>query len=341
MAFKDIAGNDRIKHILRTALRRHRLPNSLLFSGPAGVGKTATAVNVAKALNCRTLEDDACDACASCWAIGEAAKDPEREGLAPDVMFISIEENKKKIAIEQIRLLKQMAYLRPMSARVRVFIVRGADAMSDDASNSILKVLEEPPSASTLILVTEKPHLILPTIRSRCRTLEFSLVAREEIAKALVAGGQPADRANLIALLSNGSMETALDQDWDEILESRAESLGAVPRPARRGRGDRTSYKSSRSSRRAMGGEDLQWTLEIFASFARDLILIREGGAGRLLFNPDLEGELREAAELGSLRRLQSCLASVDAALAGLDRNMNLNLLAAAFYSSFEEAPHV
>ena len=340
MAFKDIAGNDRIKHILRTALRRHRLPNSLLFSGPAGVGKTATAVNVAKALNCRTLEDDACDACASCWAIGEAAKDPEREGLAPDVMFISIEENKKKIAIEQIRLLKQMAYLRPMSARVRVFIVRGADAMSDDASNSILKVLEEPPSASTLILVTEKPHLILPTIRSRCRTLEFSLVAREEIAKALVAGGQPADRANLIALLSNGSMETALDQDWDEILESRQRAWELF-RALLAGGGGTDFLQEFAFVTRAMGGEDLQWTLEIFASFARDLILIGEGGAGRLLFNPDLEGELRQAAELGSLRRLQSCLASVDAALAGLDRNMNLNLLATAFYSSFEEAPHV
>ncbi len=340
MAFKDIAGNDRVKHILRMALRRHRLPNSLLFSGPAGVGKTATAVTVAKALNCRTLEDDACDACASCWAIGEAAKDPEKQGLAPDVMFISIEENKKKIAIEQIRLLKQMAYLRPMSARVRVFIVRGADAMSDDASNSILKVLEEPPSASTLILVTEKPHLILPTIRSRCRTLEFSLVAREEIAKALVAGGQPADRANLIALLANGSMETALDQDWDEVLESRQRAWELF-RALLAGGGGTGLPAEFAFVTRAMGGEDLQWTLEIFASFARDLILIREGGDGRLLLNPDLEEELREAAELGSLRRLQSCLASVDAALAGLDRNMNLNLLAAAFYSSFGEAPHV
>ncbi len=340
MAFKDITGNDRIKHILRMALRRHRLPNSLLFSGPAGVGKSATAVNVAKALNCLTLEDDACDACASCRAIGEAAQDPERQGLAPDVMFVSIEENKKKIAIEQIRLLKQMAYLRPMSAKVRVFIVRGADAMSEDASNSLLKVLEEPPPASTLILVTERPHLILPTIRSRCRTLEFSLVAREEIARALVAGGQPADRANLIALLANGSMETALDRDWDEIFEGR-QGAWELFRALLAGGGGTDFLHEFAFVTRAMGGEDLRRTLEIFASFARDAILIREGGASRFLLNPDLEGELRAAAELGSLRRFQSCLASVDAVLTGLDRNMNLNLLAAAFYSSFREAPHV
>ena len=340
MAFTDIIGNDRIKHILRMALRRHRLPNSLLFSGPTGVGKTATAVTVAKALNCLNLEDDACDACASCRAIGEAYRDPEKQGLAPDVMLISIVENKKKIAIDQIRLLKQMAYLRPMSSRARVFIVLGADAMSEDAANSTLKVLEEPPSSATIILVTEKPHLVLPTIRSRCRTLEFSPVAREEIARALVAGGQPLDRANLLAFLSNGSMQNALDWDWDEVLEGR-QGAWDLFRALLAGGGGTDFLNEFAFVTRAMGGEDLRRTLELFASFARDVILIREGGEGRFLLNPDLEEGLRAAAELGSLRRLQSCLASVDAALAGLDRNMNLNLLATAFYSSLGEAHHV
>jgi DNA polymerase III subunit delta' len=340
MAFRDITGNDRVKHILQMALRRHRLPNSLLFSGPAGVGKTATAVTVAKALNCLTLEDDACDACASCRAIREAFQDPEKQGLAPDVMFVAIEENKKKIAIEQIRLLKQMAYLRPMSARARVFILRGADAMSEDASNSILKVLEEPPAASTLILITEKPHLVLPTIRSRCRTLEFSLVAKEEIARALVDRGQPADRANLFAFLAKGSMENALDWDWDEVLEGRQAAWGLF-RAVLAGGGGSDFLNEFAFVTRAMGGDALRRTLELFASFARDVILIKEGGECRFLLNPDLEGELRAAAEPGSLRRLQSCLASVDAALAGLDKNMNVNLLAAAFYSSFGEEPHV
>jgi DNA polymerase-3 subunit delta' len=340
MAFTNITGNDRVKHILQMALRRHRLPNSLLFSGPAGVGKTTMAVTVAKALNCLNLEDDACDACASCRAIGEASQDPEKQGLAPDVMLISIEENKKKIAIDQIRLLKKMAYLRPMSARARVFIVRGADVMSEDASNSILKVLEEPPSASTLILITERPHLVLPTIRSRCRTLEFSLVAREEIARALVAGGHPPDRANLLAFLADGSMENALDRDWDAVLEGRRGAWDLF-RALLAGGGGTDFLNEFAFVTRAMGEGDLRQTLELFASFARDVTLIREGGEGRFLLNPDLEEELRAAAELGSLRWLRSCLASVDAALTGLEKNMNLNLLAAAFYSSLGEAPHV
>ncbi len=339
MAFKDIAGNERVKHVLRMALRRQRLPNSLLFSGPAGVGKNATAVTVAKALNCETRGDDACDACVSCRAIQEAFQDPEKQGLAPDVMFIEIQESKKKIAIEQIRLLKQTAYLRPMSSRTRVFIVRGADAMSDEASHSILKVLEEPPPASTLILVTERPHLILPTIRSRCRTLEFSLVAREEIARALVAAGQPADRANLLAFLANGSMEEALDRDWDEVLEGR-QGAWELFRALLAGRGGSDFLNAFAFVTRAMGGGELRATLELFASFARDAILVREGGESRFLLNPDLEEGLRAAAESASLRRLQSCLASIDAAIAGVEKNGNLNLLAATFYSSFGETSH-
>lgn len=336
MAFKDIAGNDRVKHVLRMALRRRRLPNSLLFSGPAGVGKNATAMTVAKALNCVTHEDDACDACPSCRAIQEAFQDPEKQGLAPDVMFIEIAENKKKIAIEQIRLLKQTAYLRPMASRTRVFIVRGADAMSEDASHSILKVLEEPPPASTLILVTERPHLILPTIRSRCRTLEFALVARDEIARALVAAGQPADRANLLAFLANGSMDDALDRDWDEVLAGRRGAWERF-RALLAGRGGSDFLNAFAFVTRAMGGDEFRATLELFASFARDAILVREGGEGRFLLNPDLEDGIRAAAESASLRRLQSCLAAVDAALAGLEKNRNLNLLAAAFYSNFGE----
>ena len=339
MAFKDIAGNDRVKHVLRMALKRRRLPNSLLFSGPAGVGKVATAVTVAKALNCAEHGDDACDACLSCRTIQDVFLDRDKRGLAPDVMFIEIEENKKKVAIDQIRLLKQTAYLRPMSSRARVFIVLKADEMSEDASNSILKVLEEPPPDSTLILVTERPHLVLPTIRSRCRILEFALVAREEIARALVAAGEPADRARLLAFLANGSLENALERNWDEVLEERRAAWG-IFRALLAGGGGTDFLNAFAFVTRAMGGDDLRQTLELFASFARDVLLIKEGGEARLLLNPDLEAGLREAARTAGRGRLQSCLTAVDGTLAGLEKNRNLNLLATAFYSSFGEVTH-
>ena len=131
MAFQDISGNLRVKKILQKALRKGRMPNSLLFSGPGGVGKGGTALVLAKALNCEKMEDDSCDVCPSCKAISG--------GKFPDVMNISTEGN--AIKIEQIRILKQTAYLRPMVGKRRVFIVSEAEKMTEEAANSFLKIL--------------------------------------------------------------------------------------------------------------------------------------------------------------------------------------------------------
>jgi DNA polymerase III gamma/tau subunit len=111
MAFKDVAGNVRIKRILKMALERGRVPNSLLFSGPEGVGKKAMALTLAKTLNCLNLATDSCDECPSCEAIDK--------GVHPDVMVIAAE--RQEIKIEQTRFLKQMAYLRPMTGRKKGF----------------------------------------------------------------------------------------------------------------------------------------------------------------------------------------------------------------------------
>jgi DNA polymerase III delta' subunit len=159
MAFKDVVGNERIKRILKLALERGRVPNSLLFCGPEGVGKKAMALTLAKTLNCLNLTTDSCDECPSCEAIDK--------GVHPDVMVIAAE--KQEIKIEQTRFLKQMAYLRPMTGKKRVFIVVDASEMSDPAANSLLKVLEEPPPYAHLILVTASPFLLFPTILSRDR----------------------------------------------------------------------------------------------------------------------------------------------------------------------------
>jgi hypothetical protein len=308
MAFKDIAGNDRVKHVLRMALRRRRLPNSLLFSGPAGVGKNATAMTVAKALNCVTHEDDACDACPSCRAIQEAFLDPEKQGLAPDVMFIEIAENKKKIAIEQIRLLKQTAYLRPMASRTRVFIVRSGRREATTPPFHPEGPRRAP--ASTLILVTERPHLILPTIRS---VPDLASPRRPgAIALALVSAGQPADRAEPSRLPGQRKHGRGPDRDWDEVLEGRR-GAWELFRALLAGRGFRFSerfrFRHAGHGGRAQGGPGAVRVSPGTPSWSG-------GQESRFLLNPDLEEGLWAAAR-PRLRRLQSCLASIDAAIAG------------------------
>jgi len=332
MAFKDIPGNARVKKILRMALAKGRVPNSLLFCGPEGVGKRQVALNLAKALNCRTKTDDACDACPPCRAIDYDSKSPENNSF-PDVMEIARE--KKEVKIEQTRFLKQMAYLRPMTARKRVFIVHEADKMSEESANSVLKVLEEPPFFTHIVLITENPHRIPPTILSRCQVLNFSSIAKEEIEKILIDEDYPEDQARVLSLLAGGNLERALGLEWEEVQGRRREAWDLFLSLLRREESSPFLQKFALSQRHIIE-EEFKGILEMFASFCRDLILIKEKGDSRWLLNPDYEERLREAESGLSLRKAMESLEHIDDAITAFDKSMNTNLLASAFFLKFE-----
>ena len=329
MAFKDVAGNVRIKRILKLALERARVPNSLIFCGPEGVGKKEMAMTLAKSLNCLELVDDSCDACLSCAAI--------IGGRHPDVMTIAAE--KQEIKIEQIRFLKQMTSLRPMTGKKRVFIIEDADEMNAEASSSLLKVLEEPPLYSHIILVTDSPFLLFPTIRSRCQTLAFSAIGREEIEEILLERNFEREQARILALLVDGNLERALEFEWDEVRALKEEAWRLFEALVST---DRSALFLERFGGLAKAvQEEFGRTLEVFSSFVRDILLLRTGGDPRLLLNPDLEEKLREAAADWPVRRVLAVLEELDFVLAELPGNLNKGLLATTFFSNFGELRHV
>ncbi|MCX6571658.1 MAG: DNA polymerase III subunit delta' [Candidatus Aminicenantes bacterium] len=329
MAFKDVVGNERIKKILKLALERTRVPNSLLFCGPEGVGKKAMALTLAKTLNCLNLTTDSCDECPSCEAIDK--------GVHPDVMVIAAE--KQEIKIEQTRFLKQMAYLRPMTGKKRVFIVVDAAEMSDSAANSLLKVLEEPPPYSHLVLVTASPFLLFPTILSRCQTLAFSAIGREEIEKILLERNFGKEQARILALLVDGNLDWALDLEWEEVQSLKEESWALFEALAS---GDRSALFLERFGALAKAvQEEFGRTLGVFSSFVRDILLLRLGGDPAFLLNPDFEPRLRGASAAWTVRRVLGVLEELDFVLAELPKNLNKGLLATTFFSNFGELRHV
>lgn len=322
MSFHNIAGNGHVKKILRLALERRRVPNSLLFSGPDGVGKRETALVLAKALNCLRETDDSCDVCDSCRAIDN--------GNFPDVIEIAPERD--VIKVEQMPVIKQMAYLKPMIGRKRVFIVDRADQMNDESANSVLKVLEEPPLFSHIILISDNQAFILPTIKSRCQTLNFLPVAKEEIEQALRDLGFEEEKARIMALLVRGNLERAKALDWDDIQQRRQEAWSLFL--ALIGQEGSSSFLRKFSfQRRDVAKEDLEQTLELFSSFCRDLLLMKEGGPAGLLFNPDYERLLRDTEPVLGLDQALRWLGLIDQAVANLDRNLNMNLLVSSFTS--------
>jgi len=329
MAFHDIAGNGHAKAILKMALGRDRMPNSMLFCGPRGVGKRRTARVLAQALNCLNSKDDACGECGPCRAI-EAGNRKNKRGSFPDVQEIEIREDKTEIIIDQMRELRAQAYLKPMVGRRRVFIVTAADTMEDEAANALLKILEEPPLFTHIILLSENSEKILPTIKSRCQILTFLPISDEEIEKALQERGVPPDRARITAIVCRGNMEKALEMDWDAIQAERRNAwdffsgLAGGTDPAALLR--RYAYKRE-SGKRAAVKDELAGLLEMLSIFGRDAVLLGEGGDPGLLFNPDFEMELREIAARRGPGRALRFICLVHRAAASNDKNGHFGAL--------------
>lgn len=208
-SFEEFRGNERIVQTLRQALESQRLPHALLFAGGEGVGKRTLALMLAKALNCRQKENAFCTDCLSCRKIDA--------GTHPDVLFVGVLEDKQFLHIDQIRQARGEVFYQPFEGRCRVIIIDEADRMKEDAANSILKMLEEPPPSTKIILLTSKFHALLPTIRSRCQIFYFSPVPLETVREFLETQAtiQPQDR-ELCARLAQGSFGRALSFDLDQ-----------------------------------------------------------------------------------------------------------------------------
>ena len=223
--FDDIIGQHRPIRILRIFLRNATLPHALLFTGIAGVGKRMTAEAVAMALNCRqpapqTDPVNACGQCRPCRQI-KARKHPD---------VILIEPERENLPIAEIRKLLGTLALKPFGTGQRVVIIADSQAMKGGAANALLKVLEEPPADTTLILTARQKSDLLETIVSRCRHVRFNGLNSDALATQLgpTLDGD-ASTVETLAALSGGSLtraEKIMTSQWQERREWLLRSAG-------------------------------------------------------------------------------------------------------------------
>src|SRR5215213_7796583 len=187
--FDQLTGNTRVKTALKRMMVTARLPGALLFVGEEGIGKKLFALEVARALNCRSPKDhEACGVCSSCTRIVKLnypQRDDADEWMQiiwtnhPDVGLVVAP--RRVLRVEQMRQIEKEANFRPFEGKARVFLIDEADKLNDASANALLKVLEEPPRTSHLVLIRARPGRRVPTIVSRCEMSRVSAWTPEEV----------------------------------------------------------------------------------------------------------------------------------------------------------------
>ena len=230
--FSEVVGQRHVTQTLENAIKQNRLAHAYIFSGTRGVGKTTTARILAKCLNCvngpTATPCNQCDACKEITAGGSL-----------DVLEIDAASNR---GIDQIRELREMVRYAPVGGRYKVVILDEAHQLTDEASNALLKTLEEPPDKVVFILATTQPEDLVDTIKSRAQLFQFRSLAFQEIADALARITkeeklkiEPGAQA-VLARAAEGSLrdglsllEQAIAYSGDEITDAQVrELLGVV-----------------------------------------------------------------------------------------------------------------
>ena len=222
MLFRDILGQNRVIGFLRQGLATGAMPHALLFLGAEGVGKSSTAQALAQALNCeqRQTDQDACGHCRSCRMF--------TAGGHPDFLQIkpSGEGGQPQIKIEQIRELRRQLGYPPLAGNWRVVLLKPAETLNEAAANALLKTLEEPPVGNVLILTAIGERDLLPTIVSRCRRLTFGAIPQSILIQELKRRkGLSPEQAALAAAMHYGSLGLALQEDFQQLLDQRNQTV--------------------------------------------------------------------------------------------------------------------
>lgn len=311
---REIAGHQQIVQTLMNAVASGHVVHAYLFAGPAGVGKATTARAFARALLCsQPVGGDACGGCRTCR---QAANRNH-----PDLY--TLQPAGASIKIEQVRgMLRRIPYRSYQGGR-KVFLIHQAELMTADASNCLLKTLEEPPGDTVIILISDQPQSLLPTILSRCQQCAFKSIPLPELTEGLVAlhGLEPV-KAGLAAAMAGGSMGKALAYAAGTFQTERSLAIRlahdldeAAPYEALMMAGQLAEQK-----------EKVSAILELLKCWYRDLLVFKFTGETGLLYHLDHIDIIEREAGSFETGRLLEILEEIETTRKKFEANANTRL---------------
>ena len=215
-------GHTTVIERFESAIVNHNISHAYIFYGPRHVGKMTFALDVARGLNCVNDSEVACGECSQCSRI--------QKKLHADVHVISTQnsENKTSIGISDVRDILHVSHMKPYEGSYRITIIDDAELMTMEASNALLKTLEEPAEQNVFLLITSNEETLIPTIKSRCQAIYFSILDSKSIADYLSENFEASnEKLELLTALCSGQLGWAVEaiQNGD-LLEQRDTAIG-------------------------------------------------------------------------------------------------------------------
>ena len=324
--FENFWGNPHVLQALEQMLAQDRLAQTLLFAGPEGVGKATLARRLGARLlpHPELIEKDDLSlsenldlvATREKWQADKRNEDPLLFASHPDFVTFAPDGPLRQISIQQTRLLKERAQFLPHQGKRRIFLIDHVDRANDQAANSLLKTLEEPPDHLVLIMTAENAYDLLPTIRSRSVPFYFAPLSPEEMREFVTA--RRLDDAERRMTLAAGSPGVAVSIDLEVYDRRRAAMLALLKTAA--GIAPFSAWLPISEALGRSKSEKLDLYLKVLYDLLRDLLVLHTGSGE--IRNQDIRRELDALAGKVDFAWIRRAVAKVDEIAELIRRNI-------------------
>lgn len=325
--FADIIGHEQMIKYIKSAIAMDKMSHAYIFNGPEKSGKRMLAEAFAMALQCEGQADRPCMKCRSC----KQAKNHNQ----PDIIYLQ-HEKPNTISVDDVRKqINNDIGIRPFSSRYKVYIVDEAEKMNVQAQNALLKTIEEPPSYGVIMLLTTNADSFLPTIRSRCVTLNLKAVRDDQIRKYLMEQLHVPDyKAEVCTAFAQGNVGRAMllagSEDFNELKElvlvhlrkiGKADLYEILPMVK-----EVSPYKTQMTD-----------FFDLLTIWFRDVLLYKSTGTDQGIIFRDLVHDIRRQADKLAFSDINDILQNIHNSRSRLDANVNFELTLEMLYLNMHE----